>query len=92
MIGTKSVCSIGMQTTKLASYFAFGALLREFLIYGVVIGVAAASASWTGKWMLGRMQGKRFRQFVITLMVFTGGLMLWQERGTIVGWFGHVAR
>ena len=92
MIGTKSVCSIGMQTTKLASYFAFGALLREFLIYGVVIGVAAASASWTGKWMLGRMQGRRFRQFVITLMVFTGGLMLWQERGTIVGWFGHVAR
>lgn len=92
MIGTKSVCSIGMQTTKLASYFAFGALLREFLIYGVVIGIAAACASWTGKWLLGRMQGKRFRQFVIALMVFTGCLMLWQERATFVGWFGHLGR
>jgi hypothetical protein len=41
--------------------------------------------------MLGRMQGKRFRQFV-TLMVFTDCLMLWQERATIVGWFGHLGR
>ena len=30
--------SIAMQTTKLAGYFAFGALLKEFVLYGVVIG------------------------------------------------------
>jgi uncharacterized membrane protein YfcA len=85
MIGTKSVNSIAMQTTKLASYFAFGALLKEFLIYGLVIGVAAAAASWTGKHILGHMQGQRFRQFVVALMVFTGGLMLWQERTVLLG-------
>jgi uncharacterized membrane protein YfcA len=86
MIGTKSFNSIGMQTTKLAGYFAFGALLREFLIYGVVIGLAAAAASWTGKRLLGRMAGKRFRQMVICLMVFTGCLLLWQERRLLTGW------
>jgi uncharacterized protein len=87
MIGTKSVNSIAMQATKLASYFAFGALLKEFLLYGVVIGIAAALASWTGKKLLARLEGKRFRQFVITLMVFTGFLMLWQERDVLLGWF-----
>jgi uncharacterized protein len=86
MIGTKSVNSIVMQTTKLASYFAFGAMLKEFLIYGFVIGVAAATASWTGKKILSCMEGKRFRQFVVTLMVFTGCLMLWQERDVLLGW------
>ena len=92
LIGTKSFNSIGMQTTKLAGYFAFGALLKEFLIYGLVIGCAAAAASWTGKRLLGRMEGQRFRQFVVTLMVFTGCLMLWQERAAIAGWFGRVMR
>jgi uncharacterized protein len=92
MIGTKSVCSIVMQTTKLASYFAFGAVLKEFLIYGLVIGLAAAAASWTGNRLLGRMEGTRFRQFVVTLMVFTGCLMIWQERAVIAGWFGRVIR
>jgi hypothetical protein len=28
----------------------------------------------------------------ITTMVFTGGLMIWQERGTMVGWFGQLGR
>lgn len=91
LIGTKSFNSIGMQTTKLAGYFAFGALLGEFLIYGVVIGLAAAAASWTGKRLLGRMEGRRFRQLVIGLMVVTGCLMLWQERAVLVGWFSGVA-
>jgi uncharacterized protein len=87
MIGTKSVNSIGMQLTKLASYFAFGAAMKEFLLPALVIGVSAATASWTGKRILGRMESKRFRQFVIALMVFTGCLMLWQERGVIAEWF-----
>ena len=86
MIGTKSVNSLGMQTTKLASYFAFGAMFREFLVYGLVVGAAAAAASWTGKRLLGRMGGKRFRQVVIGLMVLTGFILLWQERALLTGW------
>ena len=86
LIGTKSFNSLGMQTTKLAGYFAFGALLKEFLIYGVVIGVAAALASWTGKRLLKRVEGRRFRQWVIGLMVVTGFILLWEERSTLLAW------
>lgn len=86
MIGTKSVNSVGMQTTKLASYFAFGAMFAEFLLYGLVVGAAAAAASWTGRKLLGRMGGRRFRQIVIGLMVFTGCVLLWQERRLLTAW------
>jgi uncharacterized membrane protein YfcA len=85
MIGTKAVNSFFMQLTKLGSYTAFGAMTREFWIYGLAIGVAATLASWVGKRLLGRMEGKRFRQAVIAVMVITGALMLWQERGVILG-------
>lgn len=86
LIGTKSFNSIGMQTTKLAGYFAFGALFKEFLIYGLVIGVAAACASFTGQHLLKRMEGKRFRQWVVGLMVVTGVILLWQERRALLAW------
>jgi uncharacterized membrane protein YfcA len=87
LVGTKSVNSIAMQTTKLAGYFAFGALLKEFLIYGVVIGTAAALASWTGKQILARIEARRFRQYVVALMVLAGLLMLWQERAALARTF-----
>ena len=86
MIGTKSVNSLFMQLTKLGSYTYFGAMIREFWIYGLVIGIAAIVASWVGKSMLSRMDGKRFRQIVIAVMVITGALMLWQERELLLRW------
>ncbi len=84
MIGTKSVNSFFMQLTKLGSYTAFGVMTTEFWIYGLAIGIAATLASWVGKKLLGRMEGKRFRQIVIAVMVVTGALMVWQERDAIV--------
>lgn len=83
MIGTKSVNSFFMQLAKLGSYTAFGAMATEFWIYGVAIGVAATAASWVGKKLLGRMEGKRFRRIVVGVMAITGAMMLWQERGAI---------
>ncbi len=87
MIGTKAVNSLATQLAKLGTYSAFGAITAEFLLYGVAIGVAATLASLLGKRLLGRMEGRRFRQFVIAVMVVTGALMLWQERGTLVSWW-----
>lgn len=85
MIATKSVNSLATQIAKLSSYTIFGAMTRQYLLYGLVIGVAAIAASWVGKRLLHRMGGKRFRQIVIAVMVITGGLMLWQERRFVLG-------
>jgi uncharacterized membrane protein YfcA len=80
MIGTKAVNSVFMQLTKMGSYTVFGVMTGEFWIYGIAIGVAAMLASWVGKTLLGRMEGKAFRRAVLAVMVITGAIMLWQER------------
>jgi uncharacterized membrane protein YfcA len=85
MIGTKAVNSLAMQLVKSGAYAAFGAMTWRYVLYGVAIGIAATLASWVGKRMLARMQSKRFRQIVVTVMVLSGLLILWQERGTVAG-------
>ena len=84
MIATKSVNALATQIAKLGTYTVFGVITRQYLIYGIVIGIAATAASLAGKKLLHRMHGKRFRQLVIAVMVITGALMLWQERGLLL--------
>jgi uncharacterized membrane protein YfcA len=80
LIATKSVNSVVMQFVKLGSYTAFGALRWEFVGYGIVVGIAASLASWTGKKFLSRLNGKSFRRGMVVVMMITGCAMLWQER------------
>jgi uncharacterized protein len=80
MIGTKSVNSLAMQLTKIGTYTAFGAMSTTLLWYGVAVGISAALASWVGKLALQRMEGEWFRRMVITVMVISGLLMLWEQR------------
>jgi uncharacterized membrane protein YfcA len=88
MIGTKSVNSFFMQLTKIGTYAKFGALDRRLLLYGLMIGVCATTASWTGKQILRRIDARRFRMFVVAVMVLTGGWMLWEERGVLAKLWG----
>ena len=83
MIGTKSVNSFFMQFTKIATYYKLGALDGRLLMYGLLIGVCAMTASWTGKHLLGRMNAKHFRMVVVAVMAVTGAWMLWQERAVL---------
>jgi uncharacterized membrane protein YfcA len=57
MIATKSVNSLATQIAKLGTYAVVGAFSRQYLLYGIVIGVAATVASFAGKKLLGRMAG-----------------------------------
>jgi uncharacterized membrane protein YfcA len=86
MIATKAVNSLATQIAKLSSYTIFGVITRQYLLYGIVIGASAIAASWVGKKLLHRMEGRRFRQIVIVVMVVTGALMLWQECGVLLAW------
>ena len=87
MIGTKSVNSFFMQLTKIATYYKFGALDWPLLKVGLMIGVCAMAASWTGKLLLGRMDAKQFRMMVVVVMAVTGAWMLWQEREVLTRLF-----
>lgn len=89
IIATKSVNSFVMHVTKIGSYTAFGAVTGEYLLYGLVAGVAAIGANWLGRHWLRRLSGKRFRQLVIAIMVASGLAMLWDQRALLAAaWRG----
>lgn len=79
LIATKTFNAFVMQIAKITGYTVFGAIASEFVLYGLVIGIAAGLATWLGKKLLGRLDAKRFRQGVIAVMVVTGAAMLWRE-------------
>lgn len=81
MVSTKSFNSSVMNLIKLGTYAAFGALAADVVLVGLVVGAAAIVGSWLGKHILEKMHPAHFRRVVIALMVITGALMIWDQRG-----------
>ncbi len=80
LIATKSVHMIVVHSVKIAAYAAFGAFTGPYFWYGVLIGIAALPGNWLGQMVLERISEQRFRQFVMTFVLISGGLMIWQQR------------
>jgi uncharacterized membrane protein YfcA len=80
MIGTKSFNSFVMHVVAIGTYTTLGAVKRDYVLYGVAVGVAAILANWLGKRSLQHISEKRFRQIVVWVMVVSGTVMLWQQR------------
>ncbi len=86
MIATKSVNVVMVHIVKLITYWLLGALHPMYLLYGVVIGVAALPANWLGKIILDRMSGDQFQQAVLTFVALSGAFMVWNQRHLLL-WF-----
>jgi hypothetical protein len=88
MLATKAVHVIVVHIAKLFVYAAFGVLKPEYLGYGLVIGLAAAPATWAGQYILQKMSDRQFRQLVMASMAIAGVLMLWEQRDLMTFWQG----
>jgi uncharacterized protein len=88
MIATKSLNSFVMHIAKIGTYTAFDALTGRLFLFGLAAGLGAMSANWLGKRLLGEMSATRFRQVVIVVMVVSGLVMLWQQRGAMMAFLG----
>ncbi len=86
MIATKTANAFFVGIVQLGGYAFFGALTGHLWEYGLAMGLGAALGNYVGKRLLGRMSSRRFRQFVIALMVISGGVMVWRALSGLVGW------
>jgi hypothetical protein len=84
MIATKSANVVMVHVVKLLTYWALGALNPAYILYGLVIGLAAMPANWLGKLVLDRMSSAQFRQVVLTFVALSGAMMLWNQRGLLL--------
>jgi uncharacterized membrane protein YfcA len=80
LIATKSSHVMVVHVVKMAAYAVFGVFTGSYLLYGLLIGVAALPGNWLGQIILERMSEQRFRQFVMTFVLISGTLMIWQQR------------
>jgi uncharacterized membrane protein YfcA len=76
LIATKSVNSFLVAIVQLSTYAFFGAIYGEYWGYGIALGLGAAVGNFAGKHLLKKVSDKRFRQFVIIMMVISGVVML----------------
>ena len=78
LIGTKAINSLVMQLTKVISYGVFGALTTQITLYGITLGVGAIVGVFLARKHLSSIDKHQFRQYTLTLMFFSGIVMLYK--------------
>ena len=86
MIATKSINVLVVHVAKMFTYAAAGALSWPYLLYGLIMGIAAFPGNWLGQIALKQMSEERFRQFVFGFVAFSGMLILWEQRSFLLFW------
>jgi uncharacterized membrane protein YfcA len=80
LLGTQAASRAVIHIVKLVAYSFYGILTLETLRYGVTIGIAAFFGNWLGRLALERISDRQFRKIALTFVIFSGTLMLWQQR------------
>lgn len=80
LLGTRSANAIVLHATKIISYAYLGYVTPKVLKYGFTIGIVSLVAVYFGKIILSKISDTAFRKIVVTSMVASGFLMLWQNR------------
>ncbi|MGB5969165.1 MAG: sulfite exporter TauE/SafE family protein [Spirulinaceae cyanobacterium] len=86
LIATKATNILFVHIIKIIAYSMFGTWHSSYLIYGLVIGIAAFPGNWLGRIALQKVSENRFKQLVIVFIAFSGMLMLWQQRQFLLLW------
>lgn len=70
LLGTKAVCLLATQLTKIITYIIFGVLNHRIMLIGVVAGAGALIGNYIGRKLIRRISENTFRVFVnVSLIV-----------------------
>ena len=87
LIATKTSNSFFVGIAQISSYAFFGVLNPSLWGYGIVLGLGAVIGNLIGKRLLAGISIKQFRVAVITVMVVSGVVMIWQNLGLLISHF-----
>jgi uncharacterized membrane protein YfcA len=85
MVATRSVNSLMIQFGKVGAYATFGALNWDLFVHGLCAGAGAVLAIWLCRPWLHRLDSQHFRQLAVFVMLSSGVLLLWHQRGWLLG-------
>lgn len=82
-IGTEALGSTFIGLTKGVVFQTFGALDREVLLNGAIVGSALMSGSYFSKFIVDRLSPDQYRWIMDVLMIGSGAAMLWGALGAL---------
>ena len=80
LIATQTTNRTVIHVVKVIAYAAFGILTPQFLLLGVLVGLAAFPGNWLGHRVLQRLTEEQFQQLVTSFVLCSGLMMAWQQR------------
>ncbi len=83
LIATKALHQMILHVVKLGVYGLLGVYSREFLGYGLLIGLAGLPANYLAKGILEQMSPQHFRQAVFIVVGLSGLMMIWGQRASL---------
>ncbi len=86
LLGTQAINRLVVHLIKLTAYTYFGILKLPFLGYGIILGLAALIGNWLGHITLQKISEQNFKQLVVSFILFSAILMLWQQRQLLIFW------
>ncbi len=86
LIGTKSAHLLVAHVVKIITYAIYGALNPTYLLYGVLMGVAAFPGNWLGHKILARMSTQNFQKLLVSFVLLSSLLIFWEQRAVFASW------
>lgn len=76
-LATEAAGSLAVYVTKAAVFRGFGALPTEIILKGLISGSSLMAGAFIAKRFVLRLEPERFRLLMDTLLLVSGGAMLW---------------
>lgn len=86
LIGTKSAHLLVAHVVKIITYAIYGALNPTYLLYGILMGVAAFPGNWLGHKLLSRISTQNFQKLLVSFVLITSLLIFWEQRQVLAFW------
>jgi hypothetical protein len=83
LLGTQAINRAAIHLVKVFVYTKFGVLTLPYFGYGLIIGLASIPGNLLGHVVLQKISEQRFRQVVISFVLISSILMLWQQRSWV---------
>ena len=85
LLATKATHVVIIHLIKIITYSAFGAISKQEIGAGLIIGLVAIPANFVGRYILNNhLNAQQFRQLVLATMVIGGICMLWGQRDLLI--------
>ncbi len=86
LLATEAAASLLIYLAKVSTFQSFGALSRETLTKGIIVGSSLMAGTFAGKYLVLRMRTETFSKLLDLLLLCSGAALLWAALVAVQKW------